>query len=401
VSIRLRISGLLLGFTLFVAVPADAFDAPRAVARLQQLGVAKKLSLKASRHLAFGMPSKASRSNDNDFLLVRTGYVISYNASRNAMNWASWAVEKDDLGTSGRDEHFRPDATLPVRFYKPNSGDYKIPGYSRGHMIRSGERTSSSRENRKTFVFTNMLPQAVNNNAGPWNHFEDFYREEVKNNGLSAHVIAGGIFGQSPVEQRGVAVPSSTWKVVALLKPGQTIEQVDEHTRVVAINIPNNNDDVKVEHDWGRYRTSIAEIEKQTGLHLFDELPAALAQRIKTSVDKGDVPAPLPKEYTKHNYGTDIQGHVTSIAAKQQAGVVKWYDNDKKYGFITLPDGNDVYVHANGRKTSIARGEQVVFDIAVGPDGRRFAVEVESKHGLAVPKNLQLRTAPAAQNAQP
>src|SRR4029450_13191152 len=102
------------------------------------------------------------------------------------------------------------------------------PGYSRGHMVRSGERTASKRENDKTFVFTNMLPQAVNNNTGPWNAFENYYRDQVSQGRMLAHVIAGGIFGKAPIQARGVAVPSATWKVVALLRPGQTPDQIDD-----------------------------------------------------------------------------------------------------------------------------------------------------------------------------
>lgn len=49
-------------------------------------------------------------------------------------------------------------------------------------------------------------------------------------------------------------------------------------------------------------------------------------------------------------------------------GVVKWYDTQKGYGFISANEGNDVFVHhsqikeGNGRK-DLHEGESVSFDI--------------------------------------
>ena len=74
-------------------------------------------------------------------------------------------------------------------------------------MVRSGERTANKRENEKTFVFTNMLPQSINNNTGPWNAFENYYRDRVQLDGNVAYVMAGGVWGKPPVKQRQVAVP--------------------------------------------------------------------------------------------------------------------------------------------------------------------------------------------------
>ncbi len=54
-------------------------------------------------------------------------------------------------------------------------------------------------------------------------------------------------------------------------------------------------------------------------------------------------------------------------------GKVKWFSAKKGYGFITADDGKDVFVHfkeiqGQGYKT-LVEGEEVEFDIAVGPKG--------------------------------
>lgn len=57
------------------------------------------------------------------------------------------------------------------------------------------------------------------------------------------------------------------------------------------------------------------------------------------------------------------------------SGVVKWYDNERGFGFISTNDGNDVFLHHSQVKEKshnkdMHEGEEVSFDIiedAKGP----------------------------------
>jgi CspA family cold shock protein len=54
-------------------------------------------------------------------------------------------------------------------------------------------------------------------------------------------------------------------------------------------------------------------------------------------------------------------------------GTVKWFSNEKGFGFIEREEGDDVFVHfsqidADGYK-SLEQGQRVAFEITEGPKG--------------------------------
>lgn len=54
-------------------------------------------------------------------------------------------------------------------------------------------------------------------------------------------------------------------------------------------------------------------------------------------------------------------------------GVCKWFNEKKGFGFITLDDGSDVFVHFSAIKRdgfkSLNEGDKVEFEIQEGPKG--------------------------------
>jgi cold shock protein len=58
-------------------------------------------------------------------------------------------------------------------------------------------------------------------------------------------------------------------------------------------------------------------------------------------------------------------------------GTVKWFSDEKGFGFITREAGDDVFVHhsaiqAEGYR-SLAEGQEVEFDVQQGPKGLQAA----------------------------
>lgn len=62
-------------------------------------------------------------------------------------------------------------------------------------------------------------------------------------------------------------------------------------------------------------------------------------------------------------------------------GIVKWYDQEKGFGFISCNEGEDVFVHHSqvkekGNDKSLREGESVTFNITEGAKGP-MAVNVQ------------------------
>jgi CspA family cold shock protein len=50
-------------------------------------------------------------------------------------------------------------------------------------------------------------------------------------------------------------------------------------------------------------------------------------------------------------------------------GIVKWFNDQRGFGFIRRKNGQDAFVHyadINGDKKSLAEGDEVMFDIEEG-----------------------------------
>jgi CspA family cold shock protein len=59
--------------------------------------------------------------------------------------------------------------------------------------------------------------------------------------------------------------------------------------------------------------------------------------------------------------------------SERVTGTVKWFNDQKGYGFLSQDGGNDVFVHHSAIQSegfrSLAEGDQVEFSIEQGPKG--------------------------------
>jgi CspA family cold shock protein len=59
--------------------------------------------------------------------------------------------------------------------------------------------------------------------------------------------------------------------------------------------------------------------------------------------------------------------------SERVTGTVKWFNDQKGYGFLSQDDGSDVFVHHSAIQSegfrSLAEGDHVEFSIEQGPKG--------------------------------
>lgn len=242
-------------------------------------------------NLAMGNPSGANTSYSN-YLVSKTQYAMSYNSYRGTPNWVSWHLSSAWLGSAPRQDDFRADNSLPSSFYKVQSTDYTSSGFDRGHNCPSADRTGSTTDNSATFLMSNMIPQAPNNNQKTWANLENYCRTLVSQ-GNELYVIMGsygtggdGSNGHKTTLANGkVTVPNRIWKVIVVLPVGTNdAARVTSSTRIIAIDTPNSN---SVSSSWGSYRTTVDAIEAKMGYNLLSNVSSSVQSVIEARVDNG------------------------------------------------------------------------------------------------------------------
>jgi endonuclease G, mitochondrial len=238
-----------------------------------------------SKHTKLGIPSPSTTTDPNSFLSVKSEYVLSYNGSRKVPNWISWQLNTTYLGGIDRQDDFRVDSALPSFVPQASLADYSGSGYDRGHMCPSADRTLTVAANSQTFLLTNMVPQAGNNNRGPWADLEIESRNIV-GGGRELYIISGGVFSASSnTIGSGLVVPDQTFKVIVVLSPGQSAASVTTSTRVIGVMMPNENNQISIDADWRAFRVSVDAIEAQTGQNFLSDVDPAIQAVVEGRVD--------------------------------------------------------------------------------------------------------------------
>ena len=272
------LSIFILNLTLVVltsCIPAKALSLPTKLNTIQ--------SSVTSVHLLLGNPSNATSSLDNpdNYLMIKPQYALSYNRSHGSANWVTWQLDQSWLGDAKRQDNFRPDDTLPDGWTRIKPSVYNSSGYDRGHIARSADRTRSVEDNSATFLMTNIIPQTPDNNRNTWGNLED-YSMKLAEEGKELYIIAGG-FGDKGKLKNLVTIPQYTWKIIVVLdRPGLGLKDVNVNTRVIAVNIPN---DEQLDNNWRLFRTSVDKLEELTAYDFLSNVSPDIQKVIESQVD--------------------------------------------------------------------------------------------------------------------
>jgi endonuclease G, mitochondrial len=263
-------------------------------------------------NVALGIPKDDSPEDDS--IVDRAQYTLSYNKHLNLPNWVSWHVTARDYGNVPRRTSFYTDTKPVDALYRVHSADFLASGYDQGHVCPSEQRTDTVSANRATFFMANIVPQSADANRGPWLDFERYNDQLVKTEGKDLYIVAGPIMPRGCMVHRArtsrdrcltigrdaatlserIAIPEAMFKIVIPVERGASAKSVST-ADIVAVIVPN---ETPRDARWPGpghspkaagsratdYVRTIAEIEDLTGY----SLASALGARAKKS--RFDVP---------------------------------------------------------------------------------------------------------------
>lgn len=243
-------------------------------------------------HLTLGNPSGAvaSTSSPANYLMEKAQFALSYNRDKGIPNWVAWHLDNSWIGSASRQDDFRADNTLPSGWYQVGGSSYSGSGFDRGHNCPSADRTNSTATNSSTFLMTNMIPQAPDNNQGPWANLENYTRTLLSGNEVYVYMGQYGVGGtgsngaKTTINNGQVTVPNRVWKVIVIIPSGSNdASRVSTSTRVIAVDMPNTQGIRS--NDWRSYRVSVDQIESAANVDLLNAVSASIQSTIESRVD--------------------------------------------------------------------------------------------------------------------
>lgn len=204
-------------------------------------------------------------------ILVRKGYVASYNKDTKCPNWVAWHLTADHaIGSVPRPKNaFHEDSDVPEP--RAQWSDYKSSGYARGHMCPAGDNKWDAEAMWESFLMTNIVPQNRNLNDGDWNEIEMQCRKWARQFG-DIYIVCGPLPYKQPwntIGEKKIVVPRALFKVVLCLS-GDRPEAIGFVYKNIAQNNPKSS-----------YVYNLNQVERVTGIKFFPSLPQEIRDQIE------------------------------------------------------------------------------------------------------------------------
>jgi DNA/RNA endonuclease G (NUC1) len=275
-------------------VRATAADGTTATYSLPTRVATASATAQYAGNAEFGEPADGDASDD--FIVRRDQYTASYSSNKGTPNWVSYNIDATHFGPEDRCDCFTHDPALPASFTRlttasyTGAGTFHGYGIDRGHLARSFDRTAGSLDNATTFYFTNIIPQAADNNQGPWSAMEIHLGDLARNSNKEVYVIAGVAGSKGTVKDEGkITIPAKVWKVAVVMPRDQGLANIDgfedlANVEVIAVIMPNDPGIRNV--DWRTYKTTVDAVESLSGYDLL----ARLRNDIEIAVESNTKP---------------------------------------------------------------------------------------------------------------
>ena len=204
--------------------------------------------------------------------LENAGYLVGYDEERQNPAWAAYRITDQTLpGDFPRPTRFEVDRRTRALV---SHDTYTKSGYDRGHMAPNFAIASRFGETaqKETFLMSNVVPQNPALNQGPWRLLEDVLANRTARLAKEIWVVTGPVY-EGPQEIRvkdGPVVPSAFFCII--------VDETEQGPRIQAFlmaqSTPRNA-------NFREYRTSVATIERLTGLDFEWMLPDGLEKTLE------------------------------------------------------------------------------------------------------------------------
>ena len=265
------IRALAVGSASFRATAV--FDGTTATLTLPTTIAVASATAQYANNAEFGEPVDADPTDD--LIIIRPQFTSSWNPNRGSPNWVAYEIDATHFGAEDRCDCFTMDADLPASLPRidtadyTGAGDFHGYGIDRGHLARSFDRTAGSLDNATTFYFSNIVPQAADQNQGPWAQFENHLGDFARFQDREVYVLAGVAGNKGTIKNEGkLVIPTHTWKVALILPRDQGLADVRDYrdVQVLAVIMPNEPGVRNV--PWQTYLTTVDAVETLSGYDL-------------------------------------------------------------------------------------------------------------------------------------
>lgn len=266
---------VLIGIATLVAELITTSEEKAVPTTVVAAALVKPTLASAESQLPYELPRVIN--NQPEQVIQHLGYTVSYNPDWLVPNWV--AYELTNAETSGEQErknHFKPDPLVngdPVV-----TGDYANSGYDRGHMAPAADMKWSEQAMRESFYMTNMCPQLHSLNAGDWKDLEELARDWAQLYG-NIYIACGPIVEPDYTtigKNHMIAVPSAFYKVF--------LRQTRQGWASIGFIMPNQAGN----RPLMTYMLSVDEVEAQTGIDFFYNLPDNLESQVESTYSVSD-----------------------------------------------------------------------------------------------------------------
>lgn len=210
-------------------------------------------------------------SSTTGVVIKHDGYQLSYNEQHEQAEWVAYSLSKNDIVyTNFKRPYFIMDSK--VRTKSADWRNYKKSGYDKGHLCPAGDKRYSKKAHDETFLTSNISPQNHKFNAGIWNKLEQKTRYWAKKH-QQLYVITGGILTSDlkSIGTEKVSIPNYFYKIL--------LDYTQPEIKAIAFLIPHKESNKPLYE----YVVSIDDLEQQTGIDFFPNLPDAIENKLESS----------------------------------------------------------------------------------------------------------------------